>query len=214
MSRSRALLGTVAAMLVLAASWGTGMTLGALSDTTQNAGNTFTAAASFCSSPGNQNVGADADAALIQQAPGMNFGTFPIFHVQSHSGSRNRRGVLHFPLPAIPANCTLTAATLRLNATSAAVGRTLDVYRLAAAWTETSITWTNQPTTTGAASSAPSASGWVQWDVLAQVQAMYSGANNGFLVRDRYENAGSARLQVFRTREDTTNIPELVLTFA
>lgn len=214
MIRARTLLGILAALAILVASWATGMTLGAVSDITQNQGNSFTAAASFCSSPGNQNVGADADAALIQQAPGMNFGTFTASHVQSHSGSRNRRTVLHFALPAIPAGCTLTGATLRLNATSATLGRTLDVYRLAAAWTEAGVTWTNQPATTGASSSAPSATGWVQWDVLAQVQAMYSGTNDGFLVRDQYENSGSARLQAYNTREAATNKPELVLTFA
>ena len=51
----------------------------------------------------------------------------------------------------------------------------------------------------------------MQWDVLAQVQAMYAGTNYGFLVKDQTEN-GAGVLQQFDSREAATNKPQLVLT--
>jgi hypothetical protein len=59
-----------------------------------------------------------------------------------------------------------------------------------------------------------SGTGWRQWTVTAQVQSMYAGSNDGFMVRDQTENSGGAgQLQTFRSRESATNPPQLVLTF-
>jgi hypothetical protein len=75
------------------------------------------------------------------------------------------------------------------------------------------VTWSNQPATTGAAATAASASGWVEWPVTGQVQGMYAGANYGFLIRDAIEE-GVAMEQGFHSREKgTDNPPELVVQF-
>ena len=51
------------------------------------------------------------------------------------------------------------------------------------------------------------------WSVAAQVQGMYAGANNGFLVRD-VSRTGSGVEQGFNSREKgADNPPQLVLTF-
>ena len=100
---------------------------------------------------------------------------------------------MHFALSAVPAGCRVTDTTLRLNASAAATGRTLQAIRLAAPWTEGGVKWSNQPRTTGTAATTSSGSGWRQWTVTAQVNAMYSGANHGFLVRDASENSGPTR---------------------
>jgi hypothetical protein len=186
----------------------------AFSGATANSGNSFSAAGSFCTNIGTQTVVPDADSYIDENAAGSNFGTATDLHVQSRrGGGRNRRALVHFPLPAAQF-CAVTSATLRLNATSAAPGRTLVVYQLAAGWTETGVTWSYQPAAAGSASSAPSAMGWVQWDVTAHVQAMYAGSNHGFLVRDRTESQNPASLQVFVSREGPVNQPELLITLA
>jgi hypothetical protein len=107
----------------------------------------------------------------------------------------------------------VTGATLRLFAGSFTSGRTLQALRVNAAWTEAGVTWSNQPASTGTAATTSSGSGWREWNVLAQVQAMYASANNGFLVRDASENSGG-REQQFHSREKAPdNPPQLVITF-
>ena len=54
--------------------------------------------------------------------------------MQSKGPSDNFRALVRFSLPAVPAGCTLQAATLRLFAASAGSGRTLQASRLAASW--------------------------------------------------------------------------------
>ena len=190
-----------------------GQTWGAFSDTTDNAGNTFQAAASFCTSPGNQTVYSNIDSLVAEQAPTMNFGTSSTnFGVRSYS-SGDARSLVRFNLPAIPAGCTVTDATLRLYTSSGVTGRTLEAHQVSTSWTETGVTWNTQPGITGTAATAPSvASGWVPWTVTTMVQAMYSGANDGFRVRDAYENSSTARDQSMHPRENT-NDPRLIVTF-
>jgi hypothetical protein len=78
------------------------------------------------------------------------------------------------------------------------------------------VTWASQPATVGAAATTPSgnASGYREWTVTTQVQAMYApGANHGFLIRDAAENAGGFD-QSFHSREKVgDNTPQLVITF-
>ena len=166
-----------------------------------------------CSAPGTQTASANADSWMNQGSAGSNFGTDPILRVRSQSGSRNNRLITRFTLPAVPANCSVTLATLRLFSSSSTAGRTLQALRVNAAWTETGVTWTNQPATTGTAVTTTSGAGYREWTVTAQVALMYSGTNNGFLIRDATEN-GTGLEQLFHAREKAPdNPPQLVLTF-
>jgi hypothetical protein len=125
----------------------------------------------------------------------------------------NARTLLRFPLPAIPSDCRVVDAELRLYASSSVAGRTLSVQQVAASWTQSGVTWNNQPTRTGPAATAVSATGWIEWTVTDQVNAMYTGTNNGLMVRDDVEG-GSGFQQAFHSREKGTDRPpELVITF-
>ena len=143
----------------------------------------------------------------------QNYGTDSDLKVDARSSS-NARAVVRFNLPAIPAGCQVADAKLRLYASSHKQGRTLQALRLAAAWTEGGLTWANQPNTTGTAATVASGSGYREWTVTSQVQAMYApNANHGFLVRDASEN-GSGFDQSFHSREKgMDNPPRLVVTF-
>jgi hypothetical protein len=165
-----------------------------------------------CWSPGSQTATTNADSYVNQATTGTNFGTDVSLRVRSSSGA-NRRTLVRFALPATPTNCTLTQARLRLFAATAAGGRTLRALRLNGAWTEAGVTWTNQPVTTGTGVTTTSATGWREWVVTTDVAAMYSGTNNGFLVRDNTESGGGSE-QVFHSRERAGGTPaELVVTF-
>jgi hypothetical protein len=108
----------------------------------------------------------------------------------------------------------LESATLRLFAASSTSGRTLEVSPLAAAWTEDSVTWGNQPLTTGTAVTTSSGSGYREWVVTSQVQAMNeAGTSHGFLIRDMMEGS-SGMEQSFHARDKGESPPQLVIRYA
>jgi hypothetical protein len=160
-------------------------------------------------------VGANADAWIDQNSAGNNFGSDSVLKVQAKTNTNNR-ALVRFAMPAsIPAGCVVQSATLRMYAASAASGRTLQAIQINASWAENTVAWSNQPTTTGTAATTPSgsSSGYRQWVVTSQVQAMYAaGTNHGFLIRDSASN-GSGFEQQFNSREKGENMPELVITF-
>ena len=110
----------------------------------------------------------------------------------------------------------LTSAKLRLYSPTFAATRTLQALRLSSPWSESTVNWNNQPPPTGSAASAPSRSsaGWVEFDVTAQLQAIYNGANFGFMIRDANETSRSDRIQLFESRDPASeHPPELVIAF-
>jgi hypothetical protein len=189
------------------------------SGASSNPSNSFAAAANFCANPGTQTVGASQDAYINSGSPNGNFGgsTQLIETPGVLLGLGPIQSLVQFGMPTVPSRCTLTGATLRLYATSPAGGRTIRVARAGASWSEGTVTWNNAPAATGAEATSASLSspGWQSWNVLAQVQAIYSGTNNGLRV---FENAGLLSLlfqQVYQSREGSPNTqdPELQLTF-
>lgn len=172
--------------------------------------------ASVCANP--VTVGATDDARVRQSAATTNSGSETTMKVVSQNSSRNERTFIKFTLPAVPAGCQFAGADLRLYQDSGISGRTIQVYRSNTAWTESAITWNTQPATTGTAVTAPSSSSgaWMTWNVSTLVTSMYSGSNNGFVMKDSAESAsGTARSQVYRSSENGTSStrPELVVTF-
>ncbi|MGH8825443.1 MAG: DNRLRE domain-containing protein, partial [Jiangellaceae bacterium] len=151
---------------------------------------------------------------INQGSPSENKGDDSNLKVMSKSGA-NLRALVRFALPAeLPEGCVVESATLRLYAGSSASGRTLQALRVSSSWTESGVTWSSQPTTTGTAATTASGSGYRQWNVTTQVQAMFdAGGNHGFLIRDAIE--GQDHEQQFHSREKAPdNPPRLVVTFA
>lgn len=175
--------------------------------------NTFTTAADWGCASGSSTVTATADTWVNQAAPTAVNGTATTMSVRSRTGQA-RRSLVTFTLPTLPAGCSVTAATLRLYNQTPAAGRTIDVYRAAAAWVETTVNWNTQPATTGTAVGVTTlaTAGYQQWTVTAHVQAQYT-TNYGFVVRDRTETGGTTRTQTYRTHEHatTTTRPKLIV---
>ncbi len=157
-----------------------------------------------------QTLTANGDSWVDSGSTGSNKGSDSILKVMSKSGG-NLRALVRFNLPTMPAGCSVESATLRMYAKSAAGGRTLQVLRLGGSWTEGGVTWANQPATTGSAVTTTSGTGYREWNVAGMVQGMYTGSNNGFLVRDASENQDAE--QQFNSREASTDRPQLVLKF-
>ncbi len=166
-----------------------------------------------CASSGMQTLEAVRDTYVRQDSAGSSYGSASTAFVQSQSSSRNRRMLVFFFLPPTPSGCTVTAATLRVFAQSAAGSRTIQALQVAATWAEATATWTNQPATTGSPATSTSVAGYGSWDVTTQVQAMLAGTNYGFLLRDATESSATSFAQTYRTTESITNIPQLDVTF-
>ena len=196
---------------------GVGLSSASFTSRKANPANVFTAATSFCTSPGLQSVTSNRDSWVDQTNATTNNGTATTITVRSRSTNRNGRALVAFNLPTKPTGCSVTLATLKLNASSATAGRTIEAFQVSpsASWTETGVTWNNQPATTGSAATSSSGTGTRSWTVTSQVQAMYPSAspNNGFLLRDQTEeNGGSGSTQTYSSREGAS-APVLEVTF-
>lgn len=172
-----------------------------------------------CREPGPTTLIASQDSYVDQNNPTSTSGSSIDLFVLSKTtllglgGDDNRRTYVSFALPSLPDACVVTSASLRLFAKTGATGRTIQAFRASGAWSESTLTWNNQPGGTGTAATVASGTGWRTWSVTAHVQAMYSGANNGFMLRDLAENDGIVgHSQTFRSSEDTVDRPELIVT--
>ena len=175
--------------------------------------NTVTSSTSACSTAPMQTLTATGDTAVVESSPTANFGTDAVnFGVRSQTGA-NARALVKFDLSSVPTGCSVATASLRINVTSATAGRTMQTWRAASTWTETSPTWASHPATAGTAVSTTPAAGWNVILVTAHTNAMLSSGNHyGFLLRDATESAATAATQAMTPRE-TANPPQLIITF-
>jgi large repetitive protein len=211
---TRLLLSLAAVLAVVALVAGvSGTTFSAFSGSTSNAGNTFAAAASFggCSSAGTVTASANIDSWIDQNSPGSNFGGDQILKLHKQT-NRAARALVRFALPGVPSGCSVTAATLRLFAASSNGSETVQALRINGSWAENTVRWNNQPATAGTAATTTGAAGWNHWSVTAHVQAMYAGANNGFMIRYQSEGNPSREMQL-HARDKGSEHPQLLITF-
>jgi hypothetical protein len=181
-----------------------------------------------------------ADSSVREGNGTTNYGSLNSVNVTSQT-SVNRRTYIRFDLtkcsPAIPSTASVELATLRLFISQmTGVCRTHDIFKVGAAWTETGLTWNNQPfgttqnnpatasrtasldegTPTGCQN--PTNNSYVSgWNVTTDVQSFVSGAstNNGWMIRDDAEASSTGRATTYSTREinDVTQAPQLIVTY-
>jgi hypothetical protein len=103
-------------------------------------------------------------------------------------GSGRKRTLLRFDLSFVPTGATVDSATFSLYRLDAAGNRTVNLYRITAAWVESSVTWNNfggyAPTIL--ASFAAGGVGWKSADVTALTQGWVNSSyqNHGLLLDD------------------------------
>lgn len=175
--------------------------------------NTVTASTATCASLAAQTLTPTHDAIVAQAAPGAALGLPPYdtTFLSRSEQSANIRGVVKFDSPTVPLGCSVASATLRLNVASYTSVRTLHVWRASGAWDESTVTWNLKPTRAGTPTAATTVLGWVPFDVSEQVSTMLSGTNDGFVVGDSVEDAGT-RIDVNMSPKEGANPPQLVVT--
>jgi hypothetical protein len=180
------------------------------------------------------------DASVRQATATTNFGTVTTNNIAS-AAAANRRMYLRFDLaacsPAIPTSAIVRLATLRLYVTAVpATCRTVDLFRVAAAWTEAAITWNNQPfgatinnpasgsagdsftIGTGAGCQNTATSAYITGvNPTADVAAFVAGTatNNGWMLRDDVEGAVTIATQTYSAKDLGTlaQAPQLLVTY-
>ena len=141
--------------------------------------------------------------------------------VNSESG-KNSRSFVRFNVSTIPAGSTIDSATLTLCAGWVPnTTRTYELHRVTGTWSETTITWNNQPTVAGTPTqtqTTPAVASCWTWTVTGDVQAWVNGTatNYGWRLKDQAEGNTPGKAMGIRTKEytaDTSKHPKLDVTY-
>jgi PKD repeat protein len=149
---------------------------------------------------------------------GKNFGTATTLVVKKGSSGSNRWSYLRFDTSVLPSVSRVRLRLFgRLSGTTSTVVTT-SVYPAAnVTWGETQITWNNKPAsgTTALASTVmnnqTTTERWYEWDVTTYVQQEKAGGRHVVTLVLK-NDANSSPTDNFRSREATSQKPELVLT--
>jgi len=141
----------------------------------------------------------------------------------SGGGLGSQHALLQFDLSSMPANATISSATLTVNATANGGAANLNVYQLNEAWTENQVTWKQRVTGTNWSTQGGTITGGVQanlntgltglhsWDITTLVQSWYTTpANNNGLMIASPDTGGTT--VTYESNEGTT-APQLVINF-
>ncbi len=138
----------------------------------------------------------------------INYGAANSIEVKSHNG-KNRRMFIQANTPSVPMGAVIDSVRLYVymyNRPSTSI-RLYSVSQIIDAWDENTVTWNNQPSasTTPIAihSIFPVDNSWIMFEVTADVKAVLAGqsVNNGWVIKDKFENSGTSYLAEFRSRE-------------
>jgi hypothetical protein len=173
------------------------------------------------------NAGNVADSYVKSGVPTTNYGTSAYMDVQTANvGDGNDRAFLTFNLSALNQYigvgvANITDAELRLYIIHIpAASRTLQAYNVSNSWTETGITWNNQPaadTLQQAIAGGTTNNVWLQWAVTNAAIASYAQANQNMsiMIRDSSESSATTYYYRFPSKENTTaeQRPQLIITY-
>jgi len=185
----------------------------------------LTGASKTYGSPATCTLTAVADASVNAALASTNFGTNTQLNVSPNSVA-TQRALLRFDLggcsPAIPADAIVQSATLQLTVASAVLATwTIDLRSVTATWTESGVTWNNQPAVAGSITSSAgvtvgqAAGTVVSWTAISDVQSLMAGAatDYGFRLSDSAEGTLTGVALALNAREAATGRPQLVVTY-
>ncbi|WP_031521746.1 DUF7594 domain-containing protein [Streptomyces sp. NRRL F-5123] len=160
-------------------------------------------------------VPADADSYTNAAATAVNYGGDQQLAVR---GSSAYRTYLHFKLPAAPTGMTLKSASLAVRTTSDALANsadTLSVQHVAGSWTETGVTWANQPAPDAGSLGTLPAPTALQTDYSAPLTASALSPSLGGGYSLALTSAGTDSAWFWsREAPGTSGHPQLTLTFS
>jgi len=163
----------------------------------------------------NLTVNSIADSYVHSLFPDTNYGTNITLRVMGESA--NARSFLNFSFADLPADANVTSVKLRLYAYGVLGGVPCNASRVVGAWTETGITWNNQPTvnfTNSVYVGVGLPSGWKEFEITEMFEdAMQLGSNISVRVHSNSEGGMIESEAYFNSWEATSNKPELVINY-
>ena len=180
------------------------------------------------------NLTADFDAAIGyhdgNNTANTNFGSAvqnAAYTIPGNSGPLNiNRALIHFDLSSIPQNAIITNARLNLYALgpigslSGHSGQNNSAYvkRVTSSWSENTVTWNTQPSTTiqnevTLPASTNPLQDYLNIDVTSLTQDMISNSNNGFLLKQVNEVVTNVLLFCSIDYSDPNKFPTLEITY-
>lgn len=162
------------------------------------------------------------DSYVDQSSPTINYGTVTSFYVKNYVTS-SQRGYIKYNLSSIPAGATIDNAVLYLYVDSVLISESVSTYhQVNDSWTETGITWNNQPcpgtgcNATAENTTTVSITGWNSWAVTNMVSNATINGNKNISIFLRTPEASYVLPVDFHSKEYTTDItlrPYLNITY-
>ena len=157
-----------------------------------------------------------ADAWVDQASPTSNLGTTLNLKIQSCSAA-NTRAYVKFDLSSIPLGSTISSAVLQMPFNSWVGTGSFDysVNEVPGTWSETGITWTNQPGVSNFVDVVTIDNGLKFDDMGSSAQAIVNGgANNGWVIKTNPEGSNNCNfLGIIVTSRESSNKPTLTVTY-
>lgn len=169
------------------------------------------------------------DAMVDHKDPDKNTGSHDEMKVRNEYGDNGSSGwewssLVRFDLSYYPQGVIIKSATLKLYywdwKDNDPAGNDLTLYRLKEKWSESTVTWNNQPSHHSVYTdkdTVPSDTGaWMAWDVTDDVQDMLDGkiSNYGWILRDlNYWGMLDIPISYFRTKEYANHKPRLEIEY-
>ena len=166
-----------------------------------------------------------ADACVVQGYPTMNAGDtvdmWAGYDDYLEPDGKIVRSLIRFNLSAIPTGTSINNAVLRVYLVNSydfpGETRTITTYRIASAWSESSVTWNNKPsfsTAYGSAAVTHGAWGWYSFNVTGLVRGWINGTipNRGVMLRGPEWSGADSSWRGFYTREGPYR-PRLAITY-
>ena len=185
--------------------------------------------------------GVDIDTYADQNAPTATNGTKNTLNVQSNA-SKTQRAYIRFDLTKCifaPASTVIVrGAWLELFMNHLApTCRTQDVFAVASTWSDTTLTWNNQPNPPGTTLNNPASgqrtasavvgnvstcanhtnNSYVSWDLTADVAKYIAGTatNDGWMIRDDVEGSSTTQQTTYASIDANSNVnaPQLMISY-
>ena len=157
------------------------------------------------------------DAYIEKDKPDTNHGTDTTLWVSGDDSTydTDERVLIAFDLSSICPHASIKSAKLKIYVQYEGYsGDPLYLSRITGSWTETEVTWNNQPATTSVNSlstNMPGETGWYEYDVTAQVQdACNEGTEYGVMLKTK--ETVTTYAAGFASRE-TSNKPQLYIEY-
>lgn len=158
------------------------------------------------------------DSWVDQSGPTSNFGDDDYLQVMSDDSGGNRRIFIEFDTSEIPDNIALSTVKLYLYCTNNYVGHAFDynIHRVTESWTESGITWNNQPDKSSDFVEGLFGSGtgvWKEYD-LSDLIMCKEDLENGLLLKYEQEGSGTYPYMWFYSRDYSEDYrPKLNVTY-